>query len=233
MPEKVSHTPGFEEILWNFVHLKDERCVTLQDNPHFYSELPTALDAYTPQFEALPVDKFELKPNATIYVLVDQRRRVFLETKQETRIFGNVFTLKDAKIFKGSFDILSIPRSDFDIPLDIHGALEGESVVAGSIKGFPNFERSEELFVVPNSTTYAYNSNLWPIVTANLTPQRTSQDRIDLIQSALGPGDNDVHIYVGRLPPMWTTRTEVSHDEPDPRILHITHASIWHRFRRP
>ncbi len=80
MPEILSHTAGFEEVLWNFAHFGGERRITLQDNLHFYSEPPTSWDAYTPQFKALPVDKFELKPNATIYVLVDQRRRVFLET---------------------------------------------------------------------------------------------------------------------------------------------------------
>jgi hypothetical protein len=97
----LSHTAGVEEVLWNFAHFDDNRRVTLQDNPHFYSELPTSPGAYTRHFKALPVENFDLKPNATIYVLVDRPRRVFLETSEQTRIFGNVFTLKHVMIFKG------------------------------------------------------------------------------------------------------------------------------------
>lgn len=211
MPEVLSQTAGFEEVLWNFAHFEDERRISLQDNPHFYAEFPTSLDAYTPQFKALPVEKFELKPNTTIYVLIDQRRRVFLETRNETRIFSNVFTLKDALIFKGSSNDHSIPRGSFNISLDIHGALEGESVVAESIRGIPNLWRSEKFFVVPDSSTSAYDFSLWPIVTVNPTAKRTSQDRIDLIRCALGSGDSDLHIYAGQLPPSWTTRTMVRH----------------------
>ena len=149
---------------------------------------------------------------------------MFLETRQETRIFGNVFTLKDAMIFKGSSNVLSIPRGAFNIYLDIHGALEGESVVAGSVKGIPNLWRTEKFFVVPNSSISAYGPSLWPIITANPTANRKSQDRIDLIRSALGSADNDLHIYAGQLPPSWTTRKMVRHDRFSPKMLHIDHA---------
>ena len=229
----MSQTAGFEEVLWNFAHFEDERRVTLQHNPHFYSELPTSLDAYTSQFKASPVDKFQLKPNVTIYVLVDQRRRVYLETRRETRIFGSVFTLKDAMIFKGSLNVLSIPRGAFNISLDIHGTLEGESVVAESIRGIPNLWHSEKFFVVLDPSTCAYDPSLLPIVTANATAKRTSQDRIDLIRSALGPGDKDLHIYAGQLPPLWTTRKIVRYNKSGLRMLHVDHASIRYRPHLP
>lgn len=99
----LSHTAGLDEVLWNFTQFEDERRITLHDNPHFYSDLPTSFDAYTAQFKALPIGNFAPEPNATIYVLVDQRRRVFLETRHETRICGNVFVLNDVMIFKGMF----------------------------------------------------------------------------------------------------------------------------------
>ena len=127
-------------------------------------------------------------------------------------------------VFKGSSNVLSIPRGAFNIYLDIHGALEGESVVAGSAKRIPNLWRTEKFFVVPNSSTSAYDFSLWPIVTANPTANRTSQDRIDLIRSALGSGDTDLHIYVGQLPPSWTTRKMVRQDKFSPKMLHIDHA---------
>ena len=225
-PEVLSHTAGFEEVLWNFAHFEDNRRITLQDNPHFYSELPTSSDAYTDQFKALPVENVEMTPNATIYVLVDQPRRVFLETRRETRIFGNVFTLKDVMIFKGLSDVTSFLYVAFNISLDIHGVLQGESVVGESIRGIPNVWRSEKLFVIPDPSTLAYDLRLWPIITDNPSAKRTSKDRKDLIRRALGYGDNDVHIYARQLPPLWTARKRVRHDESNPRILRIAHPSI-------
>jgi hypothetical protein len=51
--------------------------------------------------------------NSTVYVLIDRPSRVFLETEQETRIFGNVYMLKDVMIFKGSSDIPFLFQSGF------------------------------------------------------------------------------------------------------------------------
>ena len=92
----------FEDVLWNFAHLEDNRRISLHDNPHFYADLPACLNEYTAQFRAHPAaENFRLEPNATIYVLVDQPRRIFLKTSQGTRIFSNVFMLNDVMIFKG------------------------------------------------------------------------------------------------------------------------------------
>ena len=104
----VSHSAGIEEVLWKFTQFEDERRITLHDNPHFYSDLPTSFDAYTARFSALPIDNFAPKPNATIYVLVGQPGRVpvFLETRHDTRVFGNVFVLNDVMIFKGMFEVI-------------------------------------------------------------------------------------------------------------------------------
>ena len=203
MPETLSHIAGFEEVLWNFAHFEDERRISLQDNPHFYSELPTSLDAYTPEFKALPVDRFELKPNSNICVLVDQRRRVFLESRQETRIFSNIFTLGDAMIFKGAPNVLSIPHGAFNVSLDIHGALEGESVVAESMRGILNLWPCEA-FVVSDSSTSVPDFSLRPIVTSNPTAKHTFKQQKKLIRGALSSVDNDLHIYVGQSFPLWT-----------------------------
>jgi hypothetical protein len=103
----LSPTASTEEVLWNFAHFEDNRRISVQDNPRFYLDLPTSSDAYTCQFKARPLENLDLRPNATIYVLIDQPRRVFLKTRQETRIFGNVFMLKDVMIFKGLSNNLS------------------------------------------------------------------------------------------------------------------------------
>jgi hypothetical protein len=101
IPVMLRPATSIEEVLWNFAHIEDNRRISLQDNPHFYLDLPTSSDAYTGQFKARPLKNIELRQNATVYVLVDQPRRVVLETRPETRIFGNVFILKDVMIFKG------------------------------------------------------------------------------------------------------------------------------------
>ncbi|KAI0286459.1 hypothetical protein BC826DRAFT_1189330 [Russula brevipes] len=62
---------NFNEVLWNFSRFNDNRRITLQDNPHFYLELPTSVDAYTSEFRTLPVQDMQLISNSTIYVLVD------------------------------------------------------------------------------------------------------------------------------------------------------------------
>jgi hypothetical protein len=90
------------EALWNFNRLEDNRRITLQQNPYFYKKLPTSSDARRGSFEVHPIEGFgNVKPNETIYVLVDGPSRVFLETEQRTRIFVNVFELKDVMVFKG------------------------------------------------------------------------------------------------------------------------------------
>jgi len=102
----------FEEVLWNFAHLEDNRRISLHDNPHFYTYLPASSEKYTAQFKAHPAENISLKPNATIYILVDPPRRIFLKTKQGTRIFSNVFMLNDVMIFKG---LSTVPFSIFNL----------------------------------------------------------------------------------------------------------------------
>jgi hypothetical protein len=209
----LSPTAGIEEVLWHFAHFEDNRRITLQDNPHFYSELPTSPDDYTGQFKAHPIEYFVLRPDDTIYALVDQPRRVFLDTRRETRIFGNVFTLKDVIIFKGLSKSLFFLYVVFTISLDVHGVLEGESVVGESILDVPNLWRSEKFFVIPDSNTLAYDLRLHPIITTTPTAKSTSGDRRDLLRGALGSSYNDLYIYVGQLPPLWTFRENLHQGE--------------------
>ena len=107
----LSPAASIEEVLWNFAQFDDDRRITLQNNPHFYLDLPTSSHAYTGQFKARPLENLKLRPNAIVYVLVDQPRRVFLETRQETWMFGNVFVFKDVMIFKGLSNVRSFLRS--------------------------------------------------------------------------------------------------------------------------
>jgi hypothetical protein len=225
----LSPTAGIEEVLWHFAHFEDNRRITLHDNPRFYSELPTSSDAYTSQFKAHPIENLMLRPNTTLYVLVDQPRRVFLETRRETRIFSNVFMLKDVMIFKGLSNFRFLVYVVFTISLDVHGVLEGESIVAESILDVPNLWRNEKFFVIPDSNTLAYDLRLHPIITSNPTAKRTSRDRRDLLRGTLSStSSNDLYVYAGQLPPLWTPRKKVRSDVSSTKVLHIvltTHRS--------
>ena len=98
----LGHTVSVPEILWNFYRSKDSKHITLQQNPHFYLNLPTSVDSFGAEFRASPAEYFHIGPGTTIYILVDRPRRVFLETQRETRIFSNVFKPKDVMILKGA-----------------------------------------------------------------------------------------------------------------------------------
>ena len=103
IPEVLSQSSGMVEVLWNFSRLKNEKRLTLEDNPHFYEKLPTLAGEYVGQFRTDPVETFKQED---ISVLTDnqcQTSRVYLETANGERIFGNVWVPEKAIIFKGSY----------------------------------------------------------------------------------------------------------------------------------
>jgi hypothetical protein len=133
-----------QEVLWNFSRFKDERRLTLKQNPHFYkdSDLPESQEAYVGEFRTDPVENFQ---HTKICVLTDKPGRVFLETdKDTTRAFGNVWVPNKAIIFKGSstFSFLSLFLTAFP---DVCGKLEGENIVQKSIQDASNLWYLEEL----------------------------------------------------------------------------------------
>jgi hypothetical protein len=99
--EVLSQRSTLPEILWNFGRFKDARRLTLKENPHFYkfTHLPTSPEAYVGDFKTDPIDNFQ---HAKICVLTDKPGRLYLETDQNSRAFGNVWVPNDAIIFKGS-----------------------------------------------------------------------------------------------------------------------------------
>ena len=135
MAEVLCEETNVQEILWNFSRLKGSQRITLKQNPHFYRDLSRSAVAYSNDFTTDPIERFW---DATdIWVLTDERSRVFLETDRRKRAFGNFWMPDEAIIFKGPrvallhrFPILM--QSDFQI--DICGRLEGEGVVARDIR---------------------------------------------------------------------------------------------------
>jgi hypothetical protein len=95
------------EILWNFSRFKDKKSrLTLSQNPHFYAWLPTSPGEYGDSFLAKPIEE-TFHQHARIHVITDipgPLGRVFVETGQNTRAFGNVWIPNHAIIFKGKRD---------------------------------------------------------------------------------------------------------------------------------
>ena len=102
MPEALCRRSNIHEVLWNFGRFdsKDKGRLTLKQNPHFYkrSDLPIFRGAYVDQFNADPIDYFH---DSRICVLTDKPGRLFLNTGRNTRAFGNIWTPREAIIFKG------------------------------------------------------------------------------------------------------------------------------------
>ena len=95
--EVLISTPGLQvqDILWNFSHYKDEKRLTLAQNPQFYEDtFPTT---YGPAFNTRPTENCR----DTIYVLTNNERRVFLELGKNKRTFDNVWRTNNILIFKG------------------------------------------------------------------------------------------------------------------------------------
>ena len=106
--ETLRTRPSFSEILWSFSRLEGRARITLEQNPHFYSNLPADESAFTPMFTFHPLgDLSVLKPHDTVYVLVDRPGCVFVESRGEKRRFGNVWALNGTLIFKGLCPLVS------------------------------------------------------------------------------------------------------------------------------
>lgn len=99
MLEVLGTGSNVAEVLWNFSRCKGDKRITLKQNPHFY-KLPESKDAYGTDFRSDPMESFV--DTTKVHVLTDRPGRIYLDSGQDTRAFGNVWRPKDAIIFKGS-----------------------------------------------------------------------------------------------------------------------------------
>ena len=107
MPEVLDENPTLEEILWKLSRFKDERRLTLKQNPHFYAYLPMSPDAYGGGFTMEPTEDF--RHANKFYVLTDRQGIAYLKTDQYTRCFGNFWCPNGAIIFKGEHVLFCFP----------------------------------------------------------------------------------------------------------------------------
>jgi hypothetical protein len=194
--EVLSKRSNLQEILWNFSRFKDKKRLTLKQNPHFYKDLPTSPEAYGKRFQTDPIHDFQ--DVDSVCVLTDKPGRVYLETSQDIRAFGNTWVPNEAIIFKG------LPLAPFCIFVahdvsDVCGKLEGESIVGKSIEDTFNIWYREELPPSPSSLhgdSPMRVTNPHPIATASPTNSVAGNWR-ELI---LRKGDSQ-HLRISTKPP--------------------------------
>ncbi|KAH9169794.1 hypothetical protein EDB89DRAFT_2231094 [Lactarius sanguifluus] len=192
VPQLLSPKPTASEILWNFARLEGRAHVTLEQNPRFYMGLPVHEGAFGPEFSKEPMRDFVLRSNDTVYVLVDRPGRVFLKTGHRNRMFGNVWMLNGALIFK-----------------DSHGRLEGERLVRRDILGGTGWY-CQWLVALPKPRARLNHSCIPAITTtplANPTAGTTFEDWTFLSQPALN--FFNIHISDGRASPSESTEDMV------------------------
>ena len=162
MPEVLSNRPSLQEILWNFSRFKDEKQrLTLGNNPHFYSGLPTSLEAYTDGLEIDPTDNFRHADE--FYVLTDKPEPLYIVTDWGAQPFGNFWRPQNAVIFKGFGFLFFYFLRVSDVLPDIHGRLRGESIVRASLKGtYYGFCKRLPVSAIPRTSR---NRRLQPIIT--------------------------------------------------------------------
>lgn len=133
-PVVLNENPSSAEILWNFSCFKDQRRLTLKQNPHFYTNLPASPEAYGGEFEIEPTVNF--RHANKFYVLTDRPGLVYIKTHQYLRCFGNSWCPNSAIIFKGEHASFSFPQlcAVSDGPPDLRGGLQGENIIKASLK---------------------------------------------------------------------------------------------------
>jgi hypothetical protein len=100
---------------------------------------------------------------------------------------------------------LSFSNLAFDVSSDIHGTLEGETIVGESIRDTPNLGHYKEPFPMefPASDLPIYRRG-FPGIMINPTTEWTREDWRDLIRRRLGPDNEDLYIYARREAPIPT-----------------------------
>lgn len=187
------------EILWNFSRYKVPARITLEQNPHFYSRCPADESVYTPMFRRHPLQETTgaLEHNDTVYVLFDRPSRVCLHTKQQSRIFGNIWLLNGSLIFRGVFHVFLSHQFLSDVFPDSSGVLEGERFVRGSSTRyyFQHFEQSV-VYHGSESRSWLKHHRLWPIVTTpSASPLLDRGFEAWTSLSRLTSHSTDIHIY--------------------------------------
>ena len=187
----VNEDPSLVEILWNFSRFKDERRLTLKQNPHFYAHLPMLAEEYTGGFTMEPTEDFHHVDK--FYVLTDRQGLAYFKTDQHTQCFGNFWCPNDAIIFKGKrgsylFFFLFLVS---DILSDLGGRLMGDTIIRAAFRTKHwQFCTRPLVSAAPVLSTVA-NRRICPPSIALECPCENWKRQIDGI-----PGSDDINLIV-------------------------------------
>ncbi|KAH9033803.1 hypothetical protein EDB85DRAFT_1950035, partial [Lactarius pseudohatsudake] len=198
----IGKETSVDEVLWNFSRLKGRKRITLKQNPHFYKGLPRSALGYSDEFITEPIQNFWDVSGEDIWILTDERSRVFLETDEMTRAFGNFWVPHEAIIFK-----------------DISGRLVGEGIVGKDIRGTPHLWHREEPTIIPplvrrSTTGPVIPSHLPPLLT-NPVRGRVFEDWRQLVRDTLKFPNISVHISTKGTPPDSEDDWVLTNPDPD------------------
>ena len=236
--EELSDSVPLPEILWNFSRYTGPARITLEQNPHFYSRCPADESTYTPMFRCHPIQDTSgsLKHNDTVYVLLDRPSRVFLHTKQKSRIFGNIWLLNGCLIFRGLHQVSLSRHFLSELFSDSSGVLEGEQLVRGSSTQY-KLRYCERPLVYHGSASRSRLNHrcLQPIVT---TPSAnpSSDEEFEDWTALSRPTSHSIDTHIYRLwgSPASTSVLVCFHSSSlSNAVCQHLHRTYLHRLQRP
>jgi hypothetical protein len=106
--EEIDDPTPIPQILWIFGRRRDDKRITLEENPHFYHDIPLRGSGSESEFDDWKGDKgFHRDPlteigsgNGTVYVILDKLPRLYLDAP-EPHIFSNMWRPQKKIILKG------------------------------------------------------------------------------------------------------------------------------------
>jgi hypothetical protein len=99
--ELLKNDTRLEEVFWNFIRLSDKERLTLSQNPHFYTNLPTSSNANWHGLDITPTEEnWHDHHTKGISVLTNIPGRVFFGLCEVPRAFDNVWIMTDTLVFK-------------------------------------------------------------------------------------------------------------------------------------
>jgi hypothetical protein len=107
-PEEIDDPTSVAHMIWIFSRRRDNKRITLKENPHFYLDIPqkgseSEFDSWK-GFHRDPLTQIGpgLENNSTVYVLRDKSCRLYLDLDVAgSRVFGNLWQPHKKIILKG------------------------------------------------------------------------------------------------------------------------------------
>ena len=97
------------ELLWTFSRLPEDQRIGLKQNPHFYfsKDLSDRASAYDDEFKLEPLKDLRPEKDSVVMVLLDRAGQIFVDDRQFSKTYGNIWRPDNTIILKGKQHFLS------------------------------------------------------------------------------------------------------------------------------